>query len=250
MVNAPPTPPPLSTTELQDAARASSSQNTTETQSNAPDVYQLRFPAILDAVSRSDYRAVARIAEEIDLTAVGDHQTSRLLIIAPLVLAYLIEDQIPPARYALARLPDIHASLPLSKLLAGLVNVTLNRVHPQVYATATSLVELVSQPDFFHQELALVLTKLATVFMDRFRLRTFELLSKAYSSLPLTLAESYLGVSGSLILEEAGKNGWTYDASSQILKPKARAKAEINFKGSSSLSTFDFVTDSVGRLEA
>ena len=38
---------------------------------------------------------------------------------------------------------------------------------------------------------------------DRFRLRTFELLSKAYSSLPLTLAESYLGVSGSLILE-----GW------------------------------------------
>jgi COP9 signalosome complex subunit 8 len=112
MVNAPPTPPPLSTTELQDAARASSSQISTETQPNAPDVYQLRFPAIVGAASRSDYRAVARIAEEIDLTvrqplnvtgqecnnslklqAAGDHQTSRLLIIAPLVLAYLIEDQ-------------------------------------------------------------------------------------------------------------------------------------------------------------
>ena len=68
MVNAPPTPPPLSTTELQDAARASSSQLPTETQASAPDVYQLRFPAIVDAASRGDYRAVARIAEDIDLT--------------------------------------------------------------------------------------------------------------------------------------------------------------------------------------
>jgi COP9 signalosome complex subunit 8 len=71
----------------------------------------------------------------------------------------------PPARYALARLPDIHANLPLCKLLASLLNVTIHRVHPQVYATATSLVELVSQPEFFHQELALVLTNLTTVFM-------------------------------------------------------------------------------------
>lgn len=65
----------------------------------------------------------------------------------------------------------------------------------------------------------MVLTKLATVFMgwfvslflvpelihlsltiERFRLRTFELLSRAYSSLPLSLAEKYLGASGEAIV--------------------------------------------------
>lgn len=83
----------------------------------------------------------------------------------------------PPARYALARLPDIYANLPLSKLLASLLNMTVNRVYPQVYSTAASLVDLVSQTDFFHQELGLVLTKLTTVFMGsslRFQLRSWE----------------------------------------------------------------------------
>lgn len=115
MVLAPPTPPPTSTTEIQDAARAEPPTTTQATQepqpsSNTPDSYQLRFPTIVDAVSRSDYDAVTQIAEEIDLNvgktvslrpcepltvlqAVSDRQNSRLLAIAPLVLVYLIQNQ-------------------------------------------------------------------------------------------------------------------------------------------------------------
>lgn len=78
MVNAPPTPPPLSNTEIQDAARASSSQNLPEAQVNAPDVYQVRFPAVVDAVSRSDYIAVARVAEDIDLTVRSSNLQPRI----------------------------------------------------------------------------------------------------------------------------------------------------------------------------
>ncbi|KAF5315525.1 hypothetical protein D9611_004818 [Ephemerocybe angulata] len=156
----------------------------------------------------------------------------------------------PPARYALARLSESHATHPLSKLLATLLNVTTNRNHSKVYATATTLVELISQPGFFDQDLAMVLTKLTTVFMERFRLRTFELLSRAYNSLTMAQAENYLGVPSETILAEASKNGWEYDSTSQILKPRAFSQKSNNTTNFSSLSTFAFVADSVGRLEA
>ena len=78
MVLAPPTPPPTSTTEIQDAARGELSTTTQAAQDsqpsgNTPDSYQLRFPAIVDAVSRSDYDAVTQIAEEIDLNVSKQH---------------------------------------------------------------------------------------------------------------------------------------------------------------------------------
>lgn len=72
MVLAPPTPPPTSSTEIQDATRGSgsTSQATQEQQISgmAPDTYQLRFPSIVDAVMRSDYALVVDRADEIDLT--------------------------------------------------------------------------------------------------------------------------------------------------------------------------------------
>lgn len=79
--------------------------------------------------------------------------------------------------------------------------------------------------------------------IEQFRRRTFELISKAYSSLPRSLAEKYLGASGEAIVAgmigshpfntllmcggvEAAKNGWEYDSGAQLLKPNASTARE------------------------
>jgi COP9 signalosome complex subunit 8 len=120
----------------------------------------------------------------------------------------------PPARYALQRLPDSLSSLPLSRALSALIIYTMNRQHAQLYEQATALMNLVSQPDFFDKDLGSLIHTLTTAFLGKllrvyvlrcaftdaepteesFRQRTFELLSKAYTSLPSSLACTYLGL--------------------------------------------------------
>lgn len=118
----------------------------------------------------------------------------------------------PPARYALLRLPDSLISLPLTRALSALVVYAMNRQHAQLYEQINILKSTVSQPDFFDQELGHQIVDLATVFTgnlskvydpcsciadvvaERFCERTFILLSKAYTSLPLSLACIYLNL--------------------------------------------------------
>jgi COP9 signalosome complex subunit 8 len=82
---------------------------------------------------------------------------------------------------------------------------------------------------------------LPNISKDSFRFRTFDLLSKAYTSLSLSLASAYLGMPGPQIIAGnlpffstsdisqlhlvAEKSAWTYDASTQILSPKMRSNA-------------------------
>ena len=80
MVLSPPTPPPTSTTELRDAARA---QETVEnaaqsslSQGSTADPYQMHFPGVVDLVSRSDYQGLVQFAEERD-SMVQYHVLSR-----------------------------------------------------------------------------------------------------------------------------------------------------------------------------
>ena len=49
------------------------------------------------------------------------------------------------------------------------------------------------------------------------------LLSKAYSSLPLHLAEVYLGLSADDVLKAAQENNWAYDTTRQVIIPRATA---------------------------
>ncbi|EAU88732.2 hypothetical protein CC1G_01105 [Coprinopsis cinerea okayama7 len=257
MVNGPPTPPPTTSVELQEAAQASASaqeQGSTSQpaplSSTNPDDYQRALPVIREAASRCDWDALISRAETVDVTATsGDSQPTRVLVVSPLVLAYLIQDKIPPARYALGRLPDDLSNLALVKLLASLTNLTSHRHHSRVYSTVTSLLELVGNPEFFDQEFGVLLTNLVTQFADAFRRRTFQLLSQAYSSLPLSLAQDYLGVSAEVIVNEANQYGWTHDPSTQLLFPKTHQTQEARRTSMSSLSTLHLVADSVARLE-
>lgn len=142
----PPTPPPSSALEIQDAQREASvpppaaaqsettaaepadhAQNeepiaveptvqpdsTPEVATQSLNVYQLLFPTLADLASKGSYRELVDVAERADWNvcllilclvclntliiftqAEGDHHPSRLLIIAPLVLGYLILDDL------------------------------------------------------------------------------------------------------------------------------------------------------------
>lgn len=255
MVNGPPTPPPTTATELQDEARENPpiAEATTSLPQNRTDHYQHVLASIIEAISNKDYPLVINIAQETDYETIDNRQPSRLLIIAPLVLGHLILDELPPARYALLRLPENLASFPLSRGLMALVTSTINREHAKIYEQAETLHALAAQPDFFDKDLVPILQTLLVVFLDSFRHRTFDLLSKAYTSLPLPLASTYLGMPGPQIIAVAEKSAWSYDPSTQILSPKVRSNALDQVGPSSfnvsSLSSFHFIADSVARLE-
>jgi COP9 signalosome complex subunit 8 len=74
------------------------------------------------------------------------------------------------------------------------------------------------------------------VVLDEFRERTFALIARAYTSVPLPLLQTYLGslpvnqiLSGTLcswwsfykltLHQAAQQKGWSYDAANQVLTP-------------------------------
>ncbi|KAF9454615.1 hypothetical protein P691DRAFT_692321 [Macrolepiota fuliginosa MF-IS2] len=253
MANAPPTPPPTTATELHDQSRSQgSSSNPPPPSSAAPDTFPPSFPLIVDLASKAQYRELIRKAEETDVLSNTSRSPSRLFTVSPLVLTYLILDDIPPAQYALARLPDSLSSLPLTKALFDLVVATAERQYSKIYSRAEALFNLASQPDFPDVKLASLIVNLVTNFFEAFRHRAFVLLSKAYSSLPLSLAQVYLNLPGDQIIRVAEQHGWKFDALSQILEPRATTAPvpSTDNLASSSLSTFRFIADSVAELEA
>ncbi|KAJ7481183.1 hypothetical protein B0H11DRAFT_2024585 [Mycena galericulata] len=263
MSTGPPTPPPSSATEIQDATRtvvpplpAASTSAPVAAAAHPPpqareDVYTQIFPQIGSLASEKKYAELISLAESAD-TVEDASQPSRLLLTAPLVLAYLATDNLPPARYALMRLPNNLASSPLGKQLYGLLASTSERKYANVYSRAHALVELVGQPDFFNTSLGALLGVMTATFLDEFRLRTFNLLLKAYTSLPLSLAQTYLGLPAEEVLTAAANGGWAFDGATQVLTPASKAGANPTTTVNSpvsSLATFGFVADSVARLE-
>ncbi|KAJ7085677.1 COP9 signalosome [Mycena belliarum] len=259
----PPTPPPISETEIQDATRtvvpplpaASTSAPVPEAapppQARQDNFTQI-FPQIASLASEKNFRELIQVAELNDVASDGDRQPSRLLLIAPLVLSYLIIDDLPPARCAFMRLPTNLATTPLAKQLHSLLASTSERKYTNVYARANGLLELVGQSDFFDASLGALLGLMIQNFLEAFRQRTFELLAKAYTSLALPLAEMYLGISADAVLPIAQTEGWAFDSSTNVLSPVQKSNTNQTANGFapfSSLATFDLVANSVARLE-
>ncbi|KAJ7311509.1 COP9 signalosome [Mycena albidolilacea] len=259
MSTGPPTPPPTSATEIQDAARtivppvpaASTSAPAPAPQTARQDGFTQIFPEIASFAAEKQYPGLIRLAEAHDIASDSERQLTRLLLTAPLVLAYLISDDLPPARFALTRLPNNLATSPLGKQLYSLLASTSERKYANVYTRAQALVELVGQPDFFDTSLGALLGVMVSAFLESFRTRTFNLLQKAYTSLPLPLAETYLGLSSNEVLAAAERSGWSYDPSTHVLTPaqKPSIRPARNGFAPSSLGTFDFVSNSVAKLE-
>ncbi|KAF7311348.1 CSN8-PSD8-EIF3K domain-containing protein [Mycena kentingensis (nom. inval.)] len=252
----PPTPPPTSATELQDAARASvppsASSSSVPAAARAPDILQQLFPSIASLASEQKYKELIRFAEYNDIGTEGDRQATRFLLTAPLVLAYLIHDELPSARCALQRLPRDLQSSPLCTSLMHLLASTSERKYEHIYTRANELIATTSGADFPEAPLGAIMALMLNNFLETFRLRTFALLQKAYTSIPLSLAQMYLGANEEQVLTEAQKTGWSYEASTQVLTPPQRAvsgNSASEFKPFSTLATFETVASSVAKLE-
>jgi len=134
----------------------------------------------------------------------------------------------------------------------GLVASAWDRKHANVYSRADALFKLVGQPDFFDRKLASVVAQMVTTFLDSFRQRTIVLLSKAYTSLPLSLAQMYLGLSSDQLIVVAEEAQWLFDTSTKVFTPSISTGDTLTNPKSntfSSLSTFHFVADNVAKLE-
>ncbi|KAJ7940203.1 COP9 signalosome [Mycena leptocephala] len=250
---------PVSATEIQDATRtvvpplpAASTSAPAPVPQARQDSFTQTFPQIASLASEKKFLELTRAAEPRDIASDQDRQPTRLLLTAPLVLAYLIIDDLPPARCALMRLPNNLATSPLGKQLLSLLASTSERKYANVYSRSQTLLEHVSQSDFFDTSLGAVLGLMIASFLDAFRTRTFNLLQKAYTSLPLPLAEMYLGLPANEVLTAAANSGWSFDASTQVLTPAQKSTVgptSNGFAPFSSLATFHFVADSVAKLE-
>jgi len=151
----------------------------------------------------------------------------------------------------LLRLPDAVASLPLAQALSNLFASVWEGRYESVYSRAEALFNLARQADFSHIEVAAaVLTTLVSTFIESFRQRTIVLLSKAYTTIPLALAEVYLGLPAGELLSTVLEKGWNLDATSHILTPVAVARKHSQCSTPSTLRMFNAVADNVARLEA
>ncbi|KAG7448211.1 uncharacterized protein BT62DRAFT_947185 [Guyanagaster necrorhizus] len=273
MANGPPTPPPTTDIEIQDAAReeasananaqATSSETETETDpepaerqlpSRSPpsqDVFQQAFQKIASLSSEKQWHELISVAEDADVWGDDESPVSRLLVVAPLVLGYLIIDDLPAARFALTRIHPRLQKLPISTALASLLESSMERKHKEVYARAEVLYNMAkdtgSAPD---PKFPGVLSEMVQAFTESFRERTFRLLSKAYAALPLALAQTYLGLTSDRLLAAAESNNWKYNASTQVLSPTVSSGPQgTSLSASSSLAIFGFIADSVAEVE-
>ncbi|OCH92113.1 hypothetical protein OBBRIDRAFT_774042 [Obba rivulosa] len=271
----PPTPPPTTQAEIEDATRdvvitetapstsdngiqplassvlpVAADQPSTVTRPGA--AYRRLVPVLVQVAKKRDLEELIRVAERGDYTAGDDHHPDRLLITAPLVLAYLIKNDLPPARHALTRLPQGLAGLPLSQALFNLLASVWNRKYTAVYTRAEELYNMSRLPDFPDMDLGSILAEMTALFTEVFREKTFALLASAYDSLPLSVAQACLGLQPERVLETAARSGWSYDASAQILSPtRAKDASRVRYQSiaPSNLTSFQVIIDSVAQLD-
>jgi len=124
------------------------------------------------------------------------------------------------------------------------------RRYEHIYSRGEVLFNLAQQGDFSHTEVPGVLTTLVTTFIESSRQRTIALLSKAYTDIPLALAQVYLGLSADELLSIASEKVWHFDPTTHILTPTRAARKTSLAAAPSTFAIFNAVTDSVARLEA
>ncbi|EPS99030.1 hypothetical protein FOMPIDRAFT_1164587 [Fomitopsis schrenkii] len=269
----PPTPPLTTEAEIQDAARTSippqatpmatdpepptvaeqppegehpPSTSTTHTEPQGTP-YEILLSTLADLAGKGQYRELALAAEQGDALAQNDRHQTRMFVIAPLVLSYLILDDIAAARHALTRVPDSFHKFPVWISLFSLLRAVHSRQHEAVYTGAEELFNLCHQPALSNGKLGVVLAGLTTAFVEEFRRKTFVLLGKAYTSISVPLAQRYLGLPIDQILSVASSNGWAYDATTQVLTPPRATRSRVVLTDPSILSTLSSVVDSTSR---
>ncbi|KAF8479172.1 COP9 signalosome [Russula ochroleuca] len=192
------------------------------------------FAQIAALQAKGDYHGLIQTAERADLAVTSDNHPTRLLITLPLVLSCMIVNDLlaePSAKFALLRLSDAVASLPLARAMLNLFASVWERRYENVYSRCEAVLNLAQQGDSLHTEVTGVFTSLVTAFIESFRQRTISLLSKAYSTIPFAIAQAYLGLPTEELLSLASEKGWHFDAATHVMTP-ARVACKISSSAS------------------
>jgi len=135
--------------------------------------------------------------------------------------------------------------------LFNLLASTSERNYSQVYVRAKALAETLNAD----ADLSVFGPSMVKSFVGSFRTRAFHLVSKAYTSVPVSLAESYLGLSRDELLPIVTRHKWKHDPNTDILTPAHLRNVNARHiqgavSGPSTLVTFDIVTNGVALLES
>ncbi|KAG6334731.1 hypothetical protein ID866_4349 [Astraeus odoratus] len=246
MTQGPPTPPPSSTTEIQDQVRdavasAAEGSSNTSAESAPPtpapvaDSYQQAFPQICDLASQSDFSALAQFSELSDLKGRNARSHTRLLVVVPLILAYLIQDDLTLAHLVLVRLPENLRVHPLIRAIENLLTSASERQYVDVYSHAGLLCTFTQQSEFPDDILGNLVASMVAMFVESFRRRTYFLLSQAMSSIKTTQAQAYLGFTREQLLSGMTCGTWQYNPASDTLHPLSigNTVTGANYSGSS-----------------
>ncbi|KAH8826864.1 hypothetical protein DL96DRAFT_1604588 [Flagelloscypha sp. PMI_526] len=253
MAQAPPTPPPTTDAEIMDevrfAAAGTQSSAASGTASGRSDVYTARFDLIKDLALAGNLAEMLNFAQEADVQGKDEASATHFLIIVPLVLGYLIEGSLPAARHTLTSLPRGFHNTPLWKALITLVASVTEKKFAHVYVRANELKAIPAAAGFQLPQLSPVVTVLVDRFIEDYRNKTSTLVSNAFTSIPVTIAQSYLGLDSATVLTGAQQAGWSYDAGTKMLFPKPQTSAKSKQANASTLNAFNFIADSVCKLE-
>ncbi|KAL0568077.1 hypothetical protein V5O48_013921 [Marasmius crinis-equi] len=274
MANGPPTPPPADAIEMDDETRTTSSSmlQTAESSTDVPEtststastvggsprqqtqetpaeatpssaIYQKYIPKLLDHSASLRFSELIDDAVRADLAQLdGDHELGRLQITIPLVLSYMITDDLPLARSALRRMNHFFRDIPIVQTLGSLLVAVSGRDYAQIYNRAEALVDFVTLPSFPSRDLGRIIHNIVPNFVNHFRSQTLLLLTRAYTSLPMRLAVVYIGLPPDKVqscwsfthvhvavaltyLAVMTVNGWTYDPTTEtFVPPKGKSK--------------------------
>ncbi|KZV96194.1 hypothetical protein EXIGLDRAFT_733765 [Exidia glandulosa HHB12029] len=219
-----------------------------------PSIYVTALGQLLSLVQNGELDRFITAAEDVDLSG-PEADTSRLLVASPLALAYLARDDVPPARFALTRLPESLKSNGVASHTFRLVASAADRNHPNVYARSQVLREFVATPVGLgdaDQDFTQIVTLLLEIFLERFRKRAFNLVSKSYTSIPLALAQSYLGLSEEKLIADTTQAGWQFvdGVFTPTVATQTTQTTQAFVSRPSTVKTFDQVVKAVAQLES
>ncbi|KAG9015283.1 hypothetical protein FRB93_012982 [Tulasnella sp. JGI-2019a] len=211
-------------------------------------IIRLNFPEIAALAQHERYPEVVAACENLEIAVPNSNDLARLLLTVPLVIAYLILDDIPPAYFALKRLPPGLIETPLPQALFSLLASVSERKYPSVYTRLSSVVTLAQNGSAVDAELGILIVSMATTFKTIFQNRTIELLSRAYAAIPASQATVMLNMPKDAIISTV--SSWTFDATKGTFLPSALPQRGLSNTRPSKVEVFENLASGAAYLES
>ncbi|CAG8541700.1 15374_t:CDS:2 [Funneliformis caledonium] len=173
---------------------------------------------IKEHIESRDFAALVDFCEdlELQLALTPNANISPEDFYGPFLLGYLLEQDLPSARFLWKRLPDAVKSS--SKELRAIWDVGAalwQRDYENIY-------DLISSKTW-----SPIITPLMEQLADNLRERMLNLISEAYSSIVIDDAVKYLGFPREKVLTIVEERGWEADLTTNMLQPKKIGKRKI-----------------------